>query len=194
MAKSNKQSRWNKRYRSGKTGWDIGFISTPLKAYFDQLTDKTQKILIPGSGNAYEAEYLFQNGFENTYIVDISEYPLQNFLNRVPGFPENQVVNKDFFQLEGAFDLIIEQTFFCAQDPALREAYVEHMYDLLNPGGQLVGLLFTFPLTEDGPPFGGSEDEYVKLFSEKFTIAIMEPAYNSIPPRQGKEVFFKVTK
>lgn len=52
---------WTTRYKEKKTGWDIGYPSTPIKAYADQLTDKQLKILIPGAGNAYEAEYFFLN-------------------------------------------------------------------------------------------------------------------------------------
>ena len=50
---------WSKRYKEERTGWDIGFPSLPLKTYIDQLENKDLKILIPGAGNAYEAEYLF---------------------------------------------------------------------------------------------------------------------------------------
>ena len=34
--------------------------------------DKTASILIPGCGNAYEAEYLLANGFKNITIIDIA--------------------------------------------------------------------------------------------------------------------------
>ncbi|MFN5665593.1 MAG: hypothetical protein ACK461_10475, partial [Bacteroidota bacterium] len=42
-------------------------------------TDLNQRILIPGAGNAYEAGYLFQIGFQNVYICDWSPEPLQQF-------------------------------------------------------------------------------------------------------------------
>ena len=54
------------------TGWDIGGPSTPLVKYFDQLADKQRKILIPGAGNAYEAEYLWAQGFSNVHVLDIA--------------------------------------------------------------------------------------------------------------------------
>ena len=41
---------WTQRYKDDLTGWDIGAVSTPLKTYFDQLTDKNMRILIPGAG------------------------------------------------------------------------------------------------------------------------------------------------
>ncbi|MDX5347428.1 MAG: TPMT family class I SAM-dependent methyltransferase, partial [Hymenobacteraceae bacterium] len=46
------QKFWESRYRSNETGWDTGAITTPLKMYFDQLHDKSLRILIPGCGNA----------------------------------------------------------------------------------------------------------------------------------------------
>ena len=61
---------WTDRYKSRQTQWDIGSISTPLKEYIDQLEDKNIKILIPGCGNAYEASYLFENGFNNVFLID----------------------------------------------------------------------------------------------------------------------------
>lgn len=86
--------------------------------------------------------------------------------------------------------MIIEQTFFCALNPSLRNKYAKKMNELLHPKGKIIGLLFQFPLTEDGPPFGGSENEYVKLFSNNFKIKTLETAYNSIKPREGRELFF----
>lgn len=185
---------WDNKYRNNDTGWDIGYVSTPIKEYIDQLPDKLVKILIPGGGNSYEAEYLFNNGFKNVYVVDISPIPLENFKKRVPSFPEENLLNLDFFNLNETYDLILEQTFFCALDPKLRKAYVDKMHSLLRPNGRLVGLLFTFPLTEDGPPFGGNKAAYKSLFGKKFTIKTMEVAYNSIPPRQGNELFIKLEK
>lgn len=180
---------WTEKYKAGYTGWDIGYVSIPFKEYIDQLTDKNLKILIPGAGNSYEAEYLHQSGFQNVYVVDISEIPLQNLANRVPDFPKEKLLHQDFFTLEDRFDLILEQTFFCALNPNLREAYVSKMNELLKPTGKLVGLLFNIPLNQDQPPFGGDENEYRSLFDKKFDIEVMETAYNSIPPRSGNELF-----
>ncbi|WP_316930385.1 class I SAM-dependent methyltransferase [Formosa agariphila] len=55
---------WNEKYKNNDIGWDLGTVSPPLKSYFDQLTNKDLKILIPGGGHAHEAEYLHQNGYK----------------------------------------------------------------------------------------------------------------------------------
>lgn len=193
MMKFDKQF-WSARYEQQKTGWDIGYVSTPIKEYIDQLDNKFLKILIPGAGNAYEAAYLFEQGFENVFVLDIAKQPLENLKNRLPSFPIGQLINQDFFNHTTTYDLIIEQTFFCALSPKLRAEYAQKMSELLVKNGKLVGLLFDFPLTEKGPPFGGSKSEYLDYFKPYFDIKIMERSYNSIKPRQGTELFVIFTK
>ncbi|MFD0992457.1 methyltransferase domain-containing protein [Tenacibaculum geojense] len=180
---------WNNKYKKNKTGWDLGEISSPLKAYFDQLTDKSALILIPGGGNSYEAEYLHEKGFTNVFVVDIAIEAIMNIKDRIPSFPETHLLHNNFFNITGQFDIIIEQTFFCALDPELRKDYVRQMHKLLKPRGKLVGLYFDAELNNDHPPFGGSFDEYKQLFEPAFTIKTLNDCYNSSPGRQGMELF-----
>jgi SAM-dependent methyltransferase len=180
---------WEERYQRGEDKWNVGEISTPIKEYIDQITDTKIKILIPGAGNGYEFEYLIKNGFENSFVVDYATTPLENIKKRIPNLNKSQIINSDFFELEGQYDLIIEQTFFCALNPDLRQAYVQKMKALLNPKGKIVGLLFQFPLTSEWPPFGGSIEEYILLFQNDFNIVTIETAHNSIASRANKELF-----
>ncbi len=173
-----------------QTGWDIGYVSTPIKEYSNQLTNKGLKILIPGAGNAYEAAYFYEQGFHNIHVLDLAKQPLLNFKKKYPDFPSSHIHHEDFFNHNETYDLIIEQTFFCALNPELRPNYVSQMAHCLAPKGKLVGLFFDFELTSQGPPFGGSYQEYQNLFSPKFYIKTLERSYNSIKPRQGKELFF----
>lgn len=182
---------WENRYEEASLGWDIGYVSTPLKEYVDQLENNDLRILIPGAGYGYEAIYLYEQGFKNVYVLDIASRPLQRIKDSCPDFPEEQLVEADFFEVDlEPFDLILEQTFFCALDPQMRSMYAERMYELLREGGKLAGLFFDFPLTEQGPPFGGSREEYEQLFSKYFKIHTLERSRNSIPPRMGNELFF----
>ncbi|WP_148869491.1 methyltransferase domain-containing protein [Tenacibaculum adriaticum] len=185
---------WNNKYRNNKTGWDLGAVSTPLKTYFDQLTNKDLKILIPGGGNSYEAEYLFKKGFTNVFVIDIAEEAIENIKKRLPNFPEENLIHNNFFNLKESYDLIIEQTFFCALNPDLRSDYTKKMNELLNENGKLVGLLFDAELNFDHPPFGGGKKEYVKLFQPYFDIQKMSDCYNSSKGREGMELFINVLK
>ena len=180
---------WNQRYISKNTGWDIGYVSTPLKEYFDQLKNKDLRILIPGCGNSHEAEYLFEKGFKNVYVLDFSKKAIDNFSSRVEKFPKENLLCEDFFNISGNYDIIIEQTFFCAIKKSKRLEYVNKTHSLLNNNGKLVGVLFNVPLNNDHPPFGGSYNEYQKYFSPLFKLMVFEPSNNSISSRKGKELF-----
>lgn len=185
---------WENRYQEENTGWDIGYPAPPLQHYFDQLTDKSISIVIPGCGRAYEAEYLFNNGFRNVHLIDGAPSPLAAFKARVPEFPDDQLHCEDFFEHDGRYDLMMEQTFFCAIEPHLREDYVQKALALLKPGGKLMGLLFNEKFSPDGPPWGGHKEEYLPYFEPYFDLRHFEIAHNSIEPRQGRELFILLVK
>ncbi|MBT2556730.1 methyltransferase domain-containing protein [Hymenobacter sp. ISL-91] len=183
---------WQQRYEIGQTGWDAGSITPPLREYFNQLgLPDSRRILIPGAGRGYEAEYLHRAGWPQVFVADLAPAALQDLQARVPSFPADQLLLADFFALEPAppFDLIVEQTFFCALDPALRPAYARQCARLLRPGGTLMGLLFDTEFTQAGPPFGGSREEYRAYFEPYFDFEHFAAATNSLPPRQGRELF-----
>ena len=185
---------WTNRYKNNTAKWDLGKPSTPIAEYIDQLTNKELKILIPGCGNSYEAEYLFKMGFTNVFLIDLSPEPLAKFKLRNPKFPQNQLIVGDFFDHHGSYDLILEQTFFCAINPSLRNKYTEKMNQLLKSGGKLVGLLFNCHFENEGPPFGGDRNEYLPLFEPYFRIKAFDIALNSIPQRSNRELFIICSK
>ncbi|TKB96696.1 class I SAM-dependent methyltransferase [Pedobacter cryophilus] len=187
---------WNNRYLNGQAGWDLGEISTPLKAYINQLQKKDFAILIPGAGNAHEAVYLLENGFKNVTVIDFAQKALDNLRLKLTSFDSQHfhLIQDDFFNHHGEYDLMMEQTFFCAIDPFRRTDYVKHAHQLLAKDGKIVGLMFNKIFPFEGPPFGGSKEEYEQLFQAHFKIELMEEAHNSVLPRQGSELFVKLIK
>ncbi len=167
------KSYWSDRWANKETGWDLGMVSPPIKDYIDSQQDKSQRILIPGCGNAYEAEYLWSIGFDNTFVIDIAKEAVSNLKNKVPEKFHSQIICGDFFEHNSSYDLILEQTFFCTFPVLSRSRYVEKIYDLLNDKGILAGLLFAIPLYQDHPPFGGHKDDYIPLFRSFFDITTM---------------------
>ena len=188
-----KTSYWSDRYEDDKAPWDLNHISRPIKEYIDHIENKESKILIPGAGPGHEVSYLHQQGFKHVYYLDFSQKAAEEFAKKEVGFPALSVLVDDFFEHKGIYDLILEQTFFCAFEPTenARKKYVHKMFELLRPGGLLVGVWWSFPLKsdKDEPPYGGSREEYKRIFSEKFNILKMDECYNSEPERMGKEYF-----
>ncbi len=181
---------WNTLFKNKQLGWDIGYISTPLKKYINQLNDKSLKILIPGGGNGYEASYLYKNGFHNTFYLDYSEEAVKSFKKTDPEFPESNIIQEDFFQHFGKYDLILELAFFTSVIPEKREELAQKMYNLLKNKGKYVGLFFNHEFKLNKPPFGAMKETYLELIKNKFIVRTFEIAYNSIKPRAGRELFF----
>ncbi len=188
------QSFWNTRWENNQTGWDIGMASPAIITYMAQNVCKNAAILIPGCGNAHEAEWLLQNGFTNITLIDIAPKAVMQLKEKYKKNPEIKVVLGDFFEHQGQYDLMIEQTFFCAIEPKLRQKYTAQSASLLKENGQIIGVLFNTIFEKAGPPFGGNLTEYQQLFETNFMIKKMEDCYNSIKPRAKKEVFINLIK
>lgn len=184
---------WNNQYVNENTGWDLGEISPPIKDYIDTIKDKNISILIPGCGNAYEAEYLLQKGFNNITVIDIAPDLVESLQQKFANNANIKVVLGDFFEHQSSYDLIIEQTFFCALPPTMRQKYVWKMHQLLHPNGNLVGLLFNRTF-ENNPPFGGSANEYENLFQQAFHLSPLINCNNSATPRTNTEIFIDFQK
>lgn len=187
------QTYWENQYQVNATGWDLGQVSPPIKTYIETIENKDAKILIPGCGNTYEATYLLQLGFTNVTVIDIAPTLIAILKQK---FLENKNITiclGDFFEHEGKYDYIIEQTFFCALPPRMRQKYVWKMTQLLSDHGKLIGLLFNREF-EVSPPFGGSLKEYEQIFDKAFVINSISLAENSIPSRANTELFFEFRK
>lgn len=185
---------WTERYRQHQTGWDVGYATQPIVNIINKVSNKSARILLPGAGNAWEGEYIWNQGFENLHILDFAQPALDAFKNRVPDFPHEQLICDDFFNHSGQYDLILEQTFFCAIHPSLRPKYVAKMWELLAQGGVLTGVLFDDALNDDRPPFGGNSFEYLKHFSHIFNQLSLIKCPNSIPERAGRELLLRAVK
>ena len=149
---------------------------------------------MPGAGNGHEVIYLVEEGFTDITVVDISIKAIENLKSRINKHSSVKLIHGDYFNHQGSYDLILEQTFFCAIQPILRKKYVEHSHNLLKVNGCIVGLLFNVEFNREGPPFGGSEPEYRSLFKPYFHIKYCDPCYNSIPPRRNTELFIKMIR
>ncbi|MHB1286323.1 MAG: methyltransferase domain-containing protein [Leptospirales bacterium] len=192
------RSFWNQRYLDKNTGWDLGQAAPP----FVHLVDSGQliigaKVLIPGAGRSHEGIYLARTGFDVT-CVDFAPAAVQEaresaHLAKV----EMKVLEADFFDLNpilhGQFDYLIEHTCFCAIDPDMRTSYVEKAYQMLRPGGMLVGLFYAHN-REGGPPWKTTEEEVRSLFEKRFDLVELALSDYSIDSRKGEELFGRLKR
>jgi thiopurine S-methyltransferase len=185
---------WQERYENDTAAWDLGHASRPLKTFIDNLKDKEISILLPGAGYGHEVLYLYNQGFTNVTVVDVASASLEHLASKLPRDHGYTLLHQDFFAHTGSYDLILEQTFYCALELRFRESYFKHMHRLLNKNGMLVGLLFHFEQKKPGPPFTCTPEEYKRMAQSYFTICSLEPCTISEPSRAGKELFLQLQK
>lgn len=189
---------WKNRWQTDSTPWDAGEATTPIREFVDYLveknTDKNLRILIPGAGSGHEAIYFYHHGFYNITVCDWAEEAIEKLKKQLPDLKESQLVVGDFFELKGTFDIIIEQTFFCAIDPSLRPKYAQKCFELLDTEGSIYGVLFNQNFPFQGPPYGGTREEYRPYFEPYFDILSLNECKNSIKPRIGTELWISFKK
>ena len=188
---------WDKLYIDNNTGWDLG---QPTPVFTNIAKDiRPGNLCILGCGHGYDAIMFSQNGF-NVTAVDFAPTPIKYINDKARELSLDIItIQENIFslspRLDNHFDYIIEQTCFCAIDPQKRKAYHDLVYNLLKPGGTIIGLWFPIgkSLSEGGPPFAVSEKEVKLLFNYKWDMKKEEFPNNSIESRLGREklIIFK---
>lgn len=149
-----RQTAWEQRYQSGRTGWDRGAISPALQHWRDVGLLPGGRVLVPGCGHGYEVIELLRNGCLVT-AVDIAAQPVLRLSARLTELGLHaRVVQADLLDWQPAepFDAVYEQTCLSALDPANWQAYERRLADWLLPGGQLFAL-FVQTGRQGGPPY-----------------------------------------
>jgi SAM-dependent methyltransferase len=182
---------WQGLYEANDMRWDLGEVAPPFIKLWEAGKLPVGKVLIPGCGRGHEVMFLAENGFDVTG-VDFAEgatsYLEKTLMERNLN---GRVVHQDFFKLDethtGVYDLVLEQTFFCAINPSLRSDYCNTVARILKPGGKLIGLFYNTG-EEGGPPHNTTREDVEKVFSESFAIHKLEITTWSIERRSGKEL------
>ena len=184
------QEDWQRHYDEGDLGWDLGQVAPPFIRLFESNAILPGKTLVPGCGRGHEVIYLAENGFEVT-AVDYSSGAVNHLKSTVQERKlKCKVLHMDFFGIDsthnGVYDLLIEQTFFCAISPEQRPFYVSTVARALKQGGMLAGL-FYHTGKEGGPPFNTTREDILKHFSDSFEVQQLSKSEDSAEQRKNKE-------
>ena len=155
-----------------------------------QTLDPNTRVLVPGCGCGHDAAAWARAGFETTG-VDLSELALNQAGERYQSIPGLAFFPGNFLEDEPQepYDLIFEHTLYCAIDPSRRDEYAQALMRWLKPDGHFLAIHFTFPLTEEGPPFGASREEIIDRFSDSFEL-IEEWEPRNFQGREREELMF----
>ena len=181
---------WQRHYEENDLGWDLGQVAPPFVKLWQEEKLPLGKVLVPGCGRGHEVVFLAENGFDVT-AIDFSSGAVTYLKNALKKRNlEGRILHQDFFSLdeshEGVYDLVLEQTFFCAISPKQRRDYVLNVSRILKPGGILVGLFYHTD-EQGGPPYNTTREDIETHFSENFEIQELDKTSLSSEQRKGKE-------
>ena len=177
---------WNQRYVEGRTGWDLG---GPPPALVRVIAAQApgRRVLVPGAGRGHDAIAWAEAGHQ---VVAIDFAPLAVAAARENAAARGLVIEvreADIFalpgELAGSFDLVWEQTCFCAIPTERRGDYVQAMAAVLKPGGRIVALLWNHGRT-GGPPFDVRREDVEGLFPPAFVVERIEAVPDSAAGRE----------
>jgi len=138
--------------------FDASRCEPALQSLIDQGVLPTGAALVPGCGRGYAVAALAADSSRQVLGLEIAPTAVkeaEKFLRKSPG----RVEVGDFFthsmQHTGRYNLGYDCTFLCAIPSQMRTEWAEEWSKLLQPGGELVTLIF--PLRPQGPdPADGS--------------------------------------
>ena len=191
---------WENLYKNKHTPWQLNSYAPPLKTFLDSpYSLPPGKIAVLGCGRGHDCMLFAQYGFEVTGI-DFSSTAINSCLEKfnqagisgTRGF----LLEKDIFdchEYDNYFDYVLEHTCFCSVHPSRRRQYAYTVNDLLKPSGKFIALFWTLERKGSGPPFALDRTELFDYFKDLFNFDIVHQPTDSVPDRQGKELFMLMT-
>ena len=188
---------WQNIYHTEvQPGWDLQQPAEALKDMIQRVKFPKSRILVLGCGEGHDAALFAQAGHVVT-AVDFSPEGLKRGKEKYKHLSNLTFVQENIFNLPQdwnySFDVIVEHTCFCAIPTQQRKNLIAVWRRLLHEEGQLMGVFFSM-LKRAGPPYGASEFELRELLKPYFQILFWGRWRQSLPRRQGKELFVLAKK
>ncbi|KAL0054204.1 hypothetical protein WJX82_005368 [Trebouxia sp. C0006] len=188
--------RWNNIWEAGLEpgqAFDASATSPALLALIEQgkLEVRGKKVLVPGCGRGYDVIDFAKQGALSVKGMELvpeasaaaQAYVNQSELDHIQR-ERTEVVTGDFFEITArhAYDIGYDYTFFCAMEPAMRKKWAQAWSSWLQPGGELITLMFPVESEgREGPPWPVPVELYDNtLKPEGFNRTYLE----QVPPEQ----------
>ncbi len=184
---------WHERWESDRIGFHQQEVSPYLKSHWRRLElGKNTGVLVPLCGKSHDMNWLWQQdhsvlGVELSPIA-VRAFFEENDISAASGeeHPFSSLQNGglkllcgDFFALTPehtqGISAVYDRASLIAFPPDFRVKYAQHLTSLIGQGSHLLLITIDYPQEEmKGPPFSVTEKEVQELFSEHFSVQILE--------------------
>jgi len=187
---------WSHIYQTEEPRWDLGAPHPAFVNILPQIKLPKSRIAVLGCGRGHDAAFLAEAGHFVT-AFDFSEEALTAAREKYSNIKNLNFVQADAFKLPekyiGAFDVVVEHTFYCAVDPDRRDEVMNVWRKLLIPNGFVLGIFFVM-FKRMGPPWGGTEWELRRRFDKYFRFLYWTRWHHSPGSREHREIAIYMQK
>ena len=184
---------WEGLYAERQDGWELGEAAPSLQAWLASgaTFPPGARVAVLGCGRGHDVRLLARHGFSVTGF-DFTDAAVTEARRLAAREGLTAVIEmRDVFTLgsdhAAAFDAAWEYTCFCAIDPDRRAEYARVLYDIIKPGGTLLGCFYPLKEGTDGPPFPVSRRDIEAALDPFFRIVEAGPPPASPERRRGLE-------
>lgn len=187
---------WSHIYQTEEPRWDLGAAHPAFVSILPQIKLPKSRIAVLGCGRGHDAAFLAEAGHFVT-AFDFSDEAISAAKEKYSHIKNLTFVKADAFKLPekyyGAFDVVVEHTFYCAVDPERRSEVMRVWKKLLIPNGFMLGIFFVM-FKRIGPPWGGSEWELRRRFEKDFRFLYWTRWHLSPSGREHREIVIYAQK
>ncbi len=152
---------WQQRFDTGELPWDRGASSPQLDAWLADGSLRPGRVVVPGCGSGHEVLRLAAAGFAVTALDYAPGALALTRTGLARAGLQAELLQADVLDWQPAapFDLVYEQTCWCALHPDHWAAYAARLRAWLRPGGRLALLAMQAPRAGaadgriEGPPY-----------------------------------------
>jgi len=177
---------WEGHYKAGDAPWDLGRAPPCLEELVASIGEPGLRVFVPGAGRGHDAVCWARAGHAVT-ALDIAPTAVAEgrAVARAAGVEIDWVLGDLFAlpaDLEGAFDVVWEQTCLCALAPEQRAAYARAVARVLPPQGLLHGVLWEHG-KEGGPPWNLTGRDAREVLDGAFEVLALQRIPDWSPQR-----------
>jgi len=205
---------WHQRWQEQRIGFHLDKINPFLSKYWHRLEIlEPGRVFVPFCGKSHDLLFFHQQGHK-VLGNELSSLAVQDFYTEQqlnasktiissekkspdePGLihwssPEIDILCGDFFALKKDYlsdiSVVYDRASLVALPSEMREKYVKKMLEILPEKVKILLLTLDYDENEkQGPPFSVTEEEVYRLYSENFTIELLEVAGISEEQRSSR--------
>lgn len=210
---------WDERWREGRIPFHQSDVSYMLERHADRVWGEAtlDRVLVPLCGKSLDMTFLSERA---TAVVGVEfvEQAVREFFGEQgldphvgAGPPVRYDAGRytlfvaDMFRVTaqdtGPIDAVFDRAAMVALDAETRARYAGHLRAMLPAGARMLLVTFDYDQTQmDGPPFAVSAEEVERLFSDGFSVELLEtrdaltPQFRNRGLREFTESAFALTR